>query len=568
MAGIADSTVGQLSNLYVETLANLHPCAATMMGIHAHDEELTDWSPTGLTARADLARKTIAELDALGPDDIKTAAEQRAVDQMRSELQRSVALHDAREDARDLNILFSPGHFTRKCFDVMPRATAEDWQRIAIRLTQVPDCLHTHRMTLEEGRRTGEVGPRRQAVALADQFDVFGGRGGSDPYFATLAGQAPADLDEVSRRRLDEAAAKATGAYAGLADYLRGTYATDADPTDGVGGDRYRLHAASVLDADIDVEEAYDWAWRELARIDAEATEAAGQILPGASLPEVHEHLQTVGPAHGDTDTFRAWAQGLQNEAIDRLHGTTFDIPEAIRHIEVVLAPAGSAAAPYYSPPSEDLSRPGRTWYPYEGRDHLPTWGEVTTAYHEGVPGHHLQLATLRLCTDELTRYQVLAGGSSANAEGWALYAERLMDELGFVTDPAHRLGFLRAQALRAARVVVDIGLHLGLTIPHDVTVEIGVAPGEKWTPDLAHAVLTRHWGPDDAFLSSEVDRYLGLPAQAIGYKLGERVWMDGRTAAQRTTGFDLLAWHTEVLGIGRVGLDQLATELAAIAAR
>jgi uncharacterized protein (DUF885 family) len=217
----------------------------------------------------------------------------------------------------------------------------------------------------------------------------------------------------------------------------------------------------------------------------------------------------------------------------------------------------------YYTGPSEDFSRPGRTWYPTLGKTRFPLWGEVSICYHEGVPGHHLQIAQVRYLADTLSRWQRTLAGTSGHAEGWALYAERLMGELGYLEDPAFELGMLRAQAMRAVRVVVDIGLHLELAIPPTERYH----PGETWTPDLALPfVIERSKFPPD-FMASEVDRYLGLPGQAISYKVGERVWLDARAEARARRGdaFDLKAFHRRALDLGPMGLAQLERELARV---
>jgi uncharacterized protein (DUF885 family) len=134
------------------------------------------------------------------------------------------------------------------------------------------------------------------------------------------------------------------------------------------------------------------------------------------------------------------------------------------------------------------------------------------------------------------------------------------MGELGYLDEPAFELGMLAAQAMRAVRVIVDIGMHLELPIPADEDYH----PGDRWTPQLALPfVIERSRFPAD-FMASEVDRYLGLPGQAISYKVGERVWLDGRDAARRRHGgdFDLKSFHAFALGLGGMGLDQLAREL------
>ena len=140
--------------------------------------------------------------------------------------------------------------------------------------------------------------------------------------------------------------------------------------------------------------------------------------------------------------------------------------PSDIKRVEAMIAPRGGAAAMYYTRPSEDLKRPGRTWYPTLGKTRFPLWGEVSTAYHEGVPGHHLQLAQFVYLAKTLSRFQRVAASVPGISEGWALYAERLMGELGYFDNPDYELGMLRAQAFRAMRVIVDIGGHLQLEIP------------------------------------------------------------------------------------------------------
>jgi uncharacterized protein (DUF885 family) len=255
----------------------------------------------------------------------------------------------------------------------------------------------------------------------------------------------------------------------------------------------------------------------------------------------------------------------MMDEAIAALDGTHFDLAEPVRRVEAMIAPPGSAAAPYYTRPAQDFSRPGRTWLPTLGRERFPLWDLVSIWYHEGVPGHHLQLAQWAYVSGDLSTYQTSLGSVSANVEGWALYAERLMDELGYLTEPGARMGYLDAQQLRAIRVVIDIGMHLRLPVPGDAEGVLAEHRGQPWTPELARAFTGEHLGSDPAFLDSELIRYLGLPGQAISYKLGERAWLAGRAAAQRArgAGFDLKAWHMAALSQGSLGLDDLEAELA-----
>jgi uncharacterized protein (DUF885 family) len=164
---------------------------------------------------------------------------------------------------------------------------------------------------------------------------------------------------------------------------------------------------------------------------------------------------------------------------------------------------------------------------------------------------------------ESLTRFQRLGVMIPGHGEGWALYAERLMHELGYLDDPVHELGWLAGQALRAARVIVDIGLHCEMRIPANEQFH----PGETWRSELGLPFLLEHTGHTEEFLASEVDRYLGMPGQAISYKVGERVWLEGRDRARERLGstFDLKRFHRVVLDMGAMGLDQLRTELDAI---
>jgi uncharacterized protein (DUF885 family) len=331
---------------------------------------------------------------------------------------------------------------------------------------------------------------------------------------------------------------------------------------DGVGRERYARWARYWTGSDLDLDEAYAWGWEEFHRLDAEMHAEAERVLPGATPLEALAHLDVAGEAIDGVEAVQEWLQALMDEAIKALDGTHFDLAEPVRRVESRIAPPGSAAAPYYIAPSLDFSRPGRTWLPTQGKDRFPVWDLVSTWYHEGVPGHHLQLAQWVYVADRLSRYQTtIVGGVSANAEGWALYAERLMDELGFLTDPGRRLGYLNAQMLRATRVVLDIGMHLSLPIP----AHSPFRPGERWTPELAREFFGLYNGLSSAMLDSELIRYLGIPGQAIGYKLGERAWLTGRDAARKAHGdsFDPKAWHMAALSQGSLGLDDLVDELS-----
>ncbi|WP_326809316.1 DUF885 domain-containing protein [Streptomyces sp. NBC_01775] len=558
----------QVADAFVDALVELDPISGTYLGVPESHGKLPDFSPAGQEALAVLGRTTLAELAAAearpGGD---SDAERRCARLLRERLTAELAIHEAEEGLRAVSNLASPVHSVRGILTVMPSETEEDWAAVAQRLRAMPVALEGYRESLAEGlARKLFAGPRQVSTMLGQLAEWLGEEGGADDaparsWFAEFASGGP----EALRGELDGAAAEATRAVSELRDWMRDVYAPGiAGAPETVGRERYARWARYWNGADLDLAEAYAYGWSEFHRLLAEMRTEAEKILPGAETPwAALRHLDTHGEAVEGVDEVRAWLQELMDQAIDELDGTHFELAEKVRRVEARIAPPGGAAAPYYTQPSLDFSRPGRTWLPTMGETRFPVYDLVTTWYHEGVPGHHLQLAQWTYVADRLSRYQTTVGMVSANAEGWALYAERLMDELGFLTTAERRLGYLDAQMMRSTRVIVDIGMHLELEIPADSPFH----PGERWTPELAQEFFGMHSGRPADFVESELVRYLGMPGQAIGYKLGERAWLEGRAAARLAHGdaFDAKAWHMAALSLGSLGLDDLVAELSAL---
>ncbi len=559
MRGGPMATVSEISSRYIDEVAALDPVRGERWGVATDGTRLTDYSPDGNSALADLLRRTIRDLEASTPvDELERLGQGFLGDWMSGEL----GVLEAGERERMISNIVGAPASTRSVFDLMDKSTPEAWELIAARLAAVPGSMAGYRASLEAGLAHGRPAARRQALVVADQCATWAGNGTDGGWFGTLAAGAEG-VDDDLRVRLQAGASQAAAAYSGLASWLRGTYAARATESDASGDERYRVWAEYLLGTDLDVDEAYAWGWEELARLEAQKDVECERILPGAGFGAVRELLinDPNRSIHG-VDAYRSWLQYVTDEAIDGLSGREFDIPASISRCEVWIPPEGSAAAAYYTPPSEDLTRPGRTWFPTVGRKRFPTWDEVSTIYHEAVPGHHLQGATIRLVP--LTRAHKL-GFMSAHGEGWALYSEGLMDELGWFRTPETRLGFLCAHAFRAARVVVDIGLHTGRTIATGWP-----GAGETWTYERAIDFIVRAGGMDRDKAESEVLRYLSWPSQATAYKLGERTWLAGREAARSAaaaTGraFDRKAWHAGSLALGPLGLRRLGAELARV---
>ncbi|MGX1784584.1 DUF885 domain-containing protein [Streptomyces diastaticus] len=550
----------QVADAYVDDLIALDPITGTYLGLAESSGKLPDFSPAGRQAVAALATATLAALDeAERRPGGGSEEERRCARLLRERLTAELAVHEADEDLRAVSNIHSPAHSVREVFTVTPTGTEEEWAAVAERLRAVPATLEGYRQSLELGLERKLYGGPRPTATFVGQLTEWAGGEGRPGWFETFAADGP----EALRAELDAAAAGASAAVAALRDWMRDVYAPAVEgQPDTVGRERYQRWSRYFNGTDLDLDEAYAYGWSEYHRLLGEMRAEAEKVLPGAATPwEALKHLDVHGAHIEGVDEVRDWLQSVMDEAIEALDGTHFELAERVRRVESRIAPPGGAAAPYYTGPSEDFSRPGRTWLPTMGETRFPVYDLVSTWYHEGVPGHHLQLAQWTHVAESLSRYQATVGMVSANCEGWALYAERLMDELGFLTDAERRLGYLDAQMMRAARVIVDIGMHLELAIPDDSPFH----PGERWTPELAQEFFGQHSGRPAEFVESELTRYLSMPGQAIGYKLGERAWLLGRANARAAHGdsFDAKAWHMAALSLGSLGLDDLVDELS-----
>jgi uncharacterized protein (DUF885 family) len=533
--------VFRLCDEYVTRSAALDPVSAGMRGLSTSFGAATDYSPDGFEAQRELIAATLATL---GQTAVTSEDDRLAAVYLRERLEAHLAWHDSGEPLRSLSTPFGRISSLRDSVDLLPRGDDDAWRNIAARMAALPVMFASWRASLDEGLSRGLPAARRQAVEGAVQAERYVGT--HDALVASY-GDGPLAAELAS------AAAAANAGYESLARYLREEYAPRAAEADGVGAERYAVGARLSLGASLDALDAYQWGWAELERIEAEMVAEAAAVKSGASIAEATAILDDSEFVAGE-DAYLAWLQDRHDRAIEQLNGTYFDIAEPLLTIEAVLARGSTSGAAYYTGPSEDLTRPGRTWWPLGGRDRFETWSELSTVFHEGVPGHHLQNGAARMAGDRLSRF-ARSSYVSGHGEGWALYAERLADELGWFDEPGTRLGMLAGSALRAARVVIDIGVHLDLPLPD----------GSRWTFDKACEVLLNRGHSEPYRVHAEVVRYFGWPGQAISYKLGERAWLAARSEAQQRPGFDLKQWHTAALNLGPIGLGDLTEELRRI---
>jgi uncharacterized protein (DUF885 family) len=540
------SPIFALSDSYVEKSARLSPMASTYLGITDLNDQLDDFSIAGRAVEADLSRATLAELDKLEPiDEIDRVAKSVMQERLTSSLQ----LHDSFESHISFNVLTSPPADIRQVFEMMPKESAEDFDNIAKRLLAVDKAHLSWVSTIDTLAKKGKTVAQRQIDGIAKQLESY-----ADGGYAAMAKSFDPDGKYPA---IHEAAKSAARSSAETATYLRGTYMALATPNDAVGAERYAAWARYYTGADLDLRATYEWGLADLAQITERMWKVAAKIKPDAkTLREVADYLDNAPEykIHGKDAIIKKLLDFTQ-AAVTQLDGTHFDIDDRMKFCDARIAPEGSASAPYYMSPSEDMSRPGTTWLPLLGKDEVSWWHLASTWYHEAVPGHHLQVATSVLERDRLSRFQRFGAWISGYGEGWALYAERFMDDLGAFDEPGIEMGFLSAQALRATRIVIDIGMHLGYTDEN----------GRVWDAVSGREALMNKALLDEHHATSETDRYLGWPGQAISYKVGEREWIAARENAKKRLGaeFSLKRFHAHALKIGPMGLDTFGQELA-----
>lgn len=542
------ATPFEISDRFTDAWARAMPISATSFGIAGYDDMCTDYSPEAVAERADLYRRT---KEALQPGlDHPDPVQGFGARVLSGWLSEQIDKFESSKWRRDMNHIASPFQSIRDVFDVMRKESPEDWDAIAARLEGYGGMLDGYRRCLEAGLAANDTVALRQAESVLEQAEAAASDESRFLGFSEQAASAAGDSDRVAR-----AVEAARMANADFASWLRSAYLPAARPEDAVGREEYLRGADEYLGMAIDPDETYEWGWSEVRRLRSEMESTARDIDPDMAVSEVIEMLETDPEKSAATrDDFVQFVSGIQQQAISQLAGEHFDVPDELKVVTVNIAPPGGSLGAWYMSPSEDLSRPGSIWYAPGERERLPYWQEVSTAYHEGFPGHHLQVGTAVLQKETMSRFHRTVIWYSGAGEGWALYAERLMDELGFFEKPEYRLGLLASQLFRSVRVVVDIGCQLGFTIPNDAPLHAG----DVWDYERAVDYMIRIGlaAPDVA--DSEVKRYLGWWGQAISYKVGEREILDMREQARGRAGYDQREFHRRMLEAGAIRLDHL----------
>lgn len=548
-----NSEIDQIANRWVEIITKLSPSFATSIGSEIGADKLDDYSPAAHHNFVAEAKKVLIELEKASVSD---ETDRVTLDALSSDLALTLEMHEAGLYKRDLNNIASPAQNIRDVFDLSPTSTEQDWKNLVSRMNSVAGALAGYQQALREGIDANDTPAKRQVEANIDQALEIAATDGFFINFAANASITNGTLPDSLKKELLESANKASNAYGDFAEFLKTELLPKATDVDAIGRDRYELFSRGFLGAKVDLDATYEWGIEELARVVAEQLEVANQIKPGASIKEAVEFLDKDPKRKlQGTDALQAWMQQKSDEAIEKLSGTHFEIADKMKKLECMIAPTQSGGI-YYTSPTDDFSRPGQMWWSVPpGVTEFNTWRELTTVYHEGVPGHHLQVAQAVINKNELNNWRRNASWSSGHGEGWALYAERLMSDLGFLNDPGDRLGMLDGQRMRAARVVLDIGVHLA---------KPKLSGTGLWDYDYALSFMLENVNMPREFVEFEVTRYFGWPGQAPSYKIGQRIWEQIRDDVKLKQGsaFDIKAFHKKALNLGGLGLDSLRNAL------
>ena len=445
---------------------------------------------------------------------------------------------------------------------LIPFATVKDYDDYVVRLGKFPKVLADTTANMRAGLRARLMQPKFILFKVADQAQEIASAAPEKSPFAEPLEKLPETFADADKQRIRAAVLErienaVNPAYAKFAAFVRDEYAPKGRTAVGVstlpdGKARYAFLVKTQTTTTLSAEEIHQIGLREVARIEGEML-AIAKKLGHADLRTFNAAIEANPElkAKSGKDIIDAY-QRFTDQMYAKLPQLFGRLPKAKMVIEPTPAfsEAGASAAEYNTG-SPDGTRPGLVYVNTYQATSRTTLSNESTAYHEGVPGHHMQLS-IQQELDELPPFRQ-QGGENSFVEGWALYTERLGKEVGFYQDPYSDYGRLNDEMLRAIRLVVDTGVH-----------------AKGWSRDDVVQYFRDHSAIDEVEIQSETDRYIAWPGQALSYKIGQLTILDLRERAQKELGakFDIRAFHDEVLGAGALPMKLLEERIDAWIAR
>ena len=504
---------------------------------------LPDISIEGYDGRNDIKRRTVAALEALPERDLFGEV-------LRERLTAEIGLYECGFETSLLAPLYTPVHRLRMVFDDLPRGTEEEWRAVARHLRRAAADYRVYARTLTVSLERGGHISKRQVHVVADQCSDWIDPHGADFYRGLVAGFSGSP---VLAAELSQAADEVNAAAAGFIDFLRGELLPRATQRDGVGREFYQATSRFFVGKELDLDALYAYGWEELRRL-RDLAQRLGAELTGEQEPaaaraalDAREEFRLSVP-----EELVPWLQKRLEACRRILIPQQFDLPAKYARVEAKMSTADSIIE-YYAPPDDVTGRPGRVWWAVPpGRRSVSSWRMMTGLVHEGLPGHHLQNA-VAMDADHLHAWQRDMVSCGGHGEGWAHYCERMAHSLGLLENDAELLGTINSEIWNLGRVLIDLGLHLGLPVPPDN----GFTAETEWSYELGVRFLEELAGVDPLSARAEVDRYLGWPGQGLVFKVGSDAWIRIREAERERLGdrFDPKEFHMAALRHGPMGL-------------
>jgi uncharacterized protein (DUF885 family) len=544
-----------LLNEQWEYVLKTNPEFATILGDKRYNDKVSDVSEKAVYADLEMTKKFLTRFEAVDTTGFPQQEQVNKALMIRG-------LKEQLDNAKFEDWLMPVNQFTGIQIDLpqlvslIPFDTVKDYEDYAARLRQCPTQLDETVLLMRKGASKNLIPPKILLEQVVKQATAVGGAKLEESPFAQPVKKFPATFTEADQKRLREAVLAAirdgvNPAYERFTKFVRDEYADKGRKDPGMwslpdGDARYAAQVKSKTTTEMTPEEIHQLGLKEVARIEGEMRKVADGLgykdLKGFN--ESIEKNPELRPKSRQEmlDLYRKYIDQMYTK-IPQLFGR---LPKA--KLEVLPVEAfreKEASGAQYNQGTPDGSRPGHVMVNTGDFQNRKTITIETTAYHEGIPGHHMQVSIAQeLPALPPFRQQ---GFYVAYGEGWALYAERLGKEVGFFQDPYSYYGHLQDEMLRAIRLVVDTGLHY-----------------KHWTRQQVVDFFHNHSGIDEVEVQSETDRYIAVPGQALGYKIGELKILALREKAQKALGerFDIRGFHDTVLGAGALPLDVLEQQI------
>ena len=538
---MTDTELDRLAADYWTAYLERHPTYATAIGDRRFDDRMEDGSPAATSAwraRLDELERRLADLPA-DADPVTLAA-------LRETLGTDRAYLDADPEAFNIDPMDGPHVHLLNIPSYHSARTSQEADALLSRWHAMPAYLDQAAANLRRGLADGRVGVAMLVRKVADGIGEILARPDAEWALMQPADAMP-ELREPLLETIGHVIRPALERYRAVVAEEIGPRARSDDQPGLMhvpgGGEAYARLARAHTSLDTAPEEIHAIGLGEIERIDAEFVELGARLLKTDGLAATLRALREDPALHFATreEVFETAVRSLDraNEAVPRWFGR---LPKA--PCEVVRMPAHEekhSTIAYYREPAADGSRPGQHFINTYAPETRPRYEAETLAFHESVPGHHLQLAIMQEL-DGLPDFRRF-NGTTAYIEGWGLYTERLSAEMGLLSGELDRFGVLSFDAWRASRLVVDTGMHaLG------------------WTRQQAIDFMTAHTALGENNIANEVDRYIAWPGQALAYKLGQLEILRLRAEAQARQGdrFDIRRFHDAILGAGALPLPVL----------